>query len=115
MILTGKKLVYLRVAVFKSGVDCSLYVDNFQIYYRSFNMNKLQRWANDYGFKFSKPKTVCMHICQKRGLHLNPQLILDKSPIPVVEETIIIIIIFFFSFFFWGGIIFDSRLFFVPI
>ena len=27
------------------------------------------------------------HICQKRGLHLDPQLFLDKSPIQVVEET----------------------------
>ena len=29
----------------------------------------------------------CMHICQKRGLHLDPKLFLDKIPIPVVEET----------------------------
>ena len=28
-----------------------------------------------------------MHICQKKGLHLDPQLLLDKSPISVVEET----------------------------
>ena len=81
----------------KPGVDCSLYVDDFQVCYRSSNMsiierqlqlclNKLQQWATDNGFQFSKTKTVCMHICQKRGLHLDPQLFLDKSPIPVVEE-----------------------------
>ena len=75
----------------KPGVDCSLYVDDFQICYRSSNMsiierqlqlclNKLQQWATDNGFRFSKTKTLCMHICQKRGLHLDPQLCLDKSP-----------------------------------
>ena len=59
----------------KPGVDCSLYVDDFQVCYRSSNMsiielclNKLQQWATDNGFQFSKTKTVCMHICQKIGL-----------------------------------------------
>ena len=76
----------------KPGVDCSLYVDDFQVCYRSSTMsiierqlqlclNKLQQWATDNGFQFSKTKTVCMHISQKRGLHLDPQLFLDKSPI----------------------------------
>ena len=35
-----------------------------------------------------------MHICQKGGLHLNPQLFLDQCPIPVVEETIFLVVIF---------------------
>ena len=97
----------------KPGVDCSLYVDDFQICYRSSNMsiierqlqlclNKLQQWATDNGFRFSKTKTLCMHICQKRGLHLDPQLFLDKSPIPVVEETKFL------------GVIFDRKLSFIP-
>ena len=66
----------------KPGVDCSLYVDDFQVCYGSSNMsiierqlqlclNKLQQWATDNGFQFSKTKTVGMHICQKRGLHLD--------------------------------------------
>ena len=70
----------------KPGVDCSLYVDDFQICYRSSNMsiierqlqlclNKLQQRATDNGFRFSKT------------LYLHPQIFLDKSPIPVVEET----------------------------
>ena len=42
-----------------------------------------------------------MHICQKRGLHLDPQLFLDQCPIPVVEETKFL------------GVIFDRRLSFV--
>ena len=74
----------------KPGVDCSLC------------LNKPQQWATDNGFRFSKIKTVCMHICQKRGLHLDPQLFLDKRPIPVVEETKFL------------GVIFDRRLSFVP-
>ena len=97
----------------KPGVDCSLYVDDFQICYRSSNMsiierqlqlclNKLQQWATDNGFRFSKTKTLCMHICQKRGLHLDPHLFLDKSPIPVVEETTFL------------GVIFDRKLSFIP-
>ena len=64
--------------------------------------NKLQQWATDNGFRFSKTKIVCMHICQKRGLHLDPQLFLVQSPIPVVEETRFL------------GLIFDRRLSFVP-
>ena len=97
----------------KPGVDCSLCVNDFQIYYRSSNMsitecqlqfcfNKLQQWAIDDSFQFSKTKTVCMHIGQKRGLQFDPQLFLDKSPIPVVEETTFL------------GVIFDRKLFFVP-
>ena len=97
----------------KPGVDCSLYVVDFQISYRSSNMsiidrqlqiclNKLQQWPTDNGFRFSKTKTVCMHICYKRGLHLDPHLFLDKSPIPVVEEIIFL------------GVIFDRGLSFVP-
>ena len=31
-------------------------------------------------------KIVSMHICQKRGLHLDPQRFLNKTPIPV-EDT----------------------------
>ena len=58
----------------KPGVDCSLYVDAFQICYRSSNMsiierqlqlclNKFQERATDNGFHFSKTKIVCIHIC----------------------------------------------------
>ena len=32
-------------------------------------------------------KTVSMLICQKRGLHLDPQLFVDKNSINVVEQT----------------------------
>ena len=88
----------------KPGVDCSLYFDDFQICYRSSNMSIIERQMQLCLNKHSilKTKTVYMHFCQKRCLHLDPQLFLDKSPIPVVEETIFL------------GVIFDRRLSFVP-
>jgi ribonuclease HI len=95
------------------GVDCSLYVDDFLICYRSkhmhtierqlqININKIQNWANTNGFKFSKSKTVCMHFCQLRRHHDGPNLTLEGTPIPVVEETKFL------------GIIFDRKLTFIP-
>ena len=74
----------------KPGVDCSLYVDDVHFRYRSSNMsiierqlqlclNKLQQWVTDNGFRFSKTKTVSMHIYQKRYLYLDPQLFRDNS------------------------------------
>ena len=72
----------------KAGVNCSLYVDDFQNSYISSKnhinerqlqlcLNNLQQWSTDNGFRFSK----------KTGLNIDPQNILDKRPIPVVEET----------------------------
>ena len=57
--------------------DCSLYVDDFCICYRSKsmatierqlqqNLNKIENWATSNGFKFSKSKTQCVHFCQLR-------------------------------------------------
>ena len=91
------------------SVRCSLYVDDFLICYRSRNMrsierllqrclNKIQTWADENGFQFSKSKTVCMHFCQQRTLHLDPELVLYGDKIPVVEETKFL------------GLIFDRRL-----
>ena len=87
------------------GVDCSLYVDDFLICYRSKNMNtferhfqinlnKIQKWATENGFKFSKSKIVCMHFCHLRKAHNDPTLTLDGTPIPVVEENKSIGIVF---------------------
>ena len=58
-------------------IDCSLYVDDFCICYRSKsmatiecqlqqNLNKIENWATSNGFKFSKSKTQCVHFCQLR-------------------------------------------------
>ncbi|OOZ61509.1 hypothetical protein BOW45_13050 [Solemya velum gill symbiont] len=80
----------------KTDTEGSLYVDDSSISYRSKHMctmerhlqqclNKLDKWANTDGFKFSKTKTVCIHFCQLRGLHPDPTLFLAKAPIPVVK------------------------------
>ena len=95
------------------GVDCSLYVDDFLICYRSKNMNtierqlqlnlnKIQKCSTENGFKFSKSKTVCMHFCHLRKAHDDPILTLDGTRIPVVEENKFL------------GVIFDRKLSFIP-
>jgi len=58
------------------------------------SLNKLQEWADSNGFKFSSTKTVCLHFCHLRKLHPDPQLFLNGSPIPVVEEVKFLGIIF---------------------
>ena len=50
-------------------------------------LNKIE-WALYNGFKFSKSKTQCVHFCQFRKLHDNPQLYLYGSLIPAVDEEI---------------------------
>ena len=92
-----------------ADVRGSLFVDDFLICYRSKNMNRIERvvqgclgkiesWADTNGFWFSKSKTVCMHFCNKRTLHLDPSLKLYNSEIPVVSETKFL------------GLIFDKKL-----
>ena len=95
------------------GVDCSLHVDDFLIYYRSkntntierqlqLNLNKIQKWATENGFKFSKSKTVCMHFCHLLKAHNDPVLTCDGTPIPVVEENKFL------------GVVLDRKLSFIP-
>ena len=94
-------------------IECSLYVDDFLICYRAKHMcsietqlniclDRLQKWCDTNGFKFSKKKTVCMHFCQLRKLHLDPSLFLGGEPIPVVKEHKFL------------GLIFDNKLNFIP-
>jgi ribonuclease HI len=86
-----------------------LYVDDFTISYCSQIMACIERklqnslyhlsnWANENGFKFSTTKTVCMHFCNRRGLHPDPVLHLNNNPIPIVEKTKFL------------GLIFDRKL-----
>ena len=95
------------------GMQCSLYVDDFLITYTSKNMqtierqlqlclNKIQEWAQQNGFRFSRTKTVCMHFCNLPKLHPEPELSLDGTVIPLVNE---------FKFL---GVIFDRKLSFIP-
>ena len=93
--------------------DGSLYVDDFCMCYRSKSMrtierhlqqciNRIENWASHNGFKFSKSKTQCVHFCQLRKVHNDPELYLYGSLIPVVED---------FKFL---GVIFDRKLSFIP-
>jgi len=101
------------VKAISPGVECSLYVDDFLIFYRSKyihiierhlqrSLNMLSHWADTNGFKFSSSKTVCMHFCRGRSAHTNPELMLNGTLIPVVEQTKFL------------GVIFDNKLTFLP-
>ena len=50
-------------------------------------LTKLQEWADTNGFKFSTAKTVCVHFCRLHKFYSDPQLLVNGSPIPVVEEV----------------------------
>jgi ribonuclease HI len=93
----------------QDGIDMSLFVDDFAISCRSKNMhsierqlqlclNKIQKWADNNGFKFSQSKTVCVHFCNKRKVHLDPDLNLGGHEIPVVDQVKFL------------GVIFDKKL-----
>jgi len=101
------------VRAISPGVECSLYVDDFLIVYRSKyipiierhlqrSLNMLSHWADTNGFKFSSSKTVCMHFYRLRYAHPNPELTLNGTLIPVVEQTKFL------------GVIFDNKLTFLP-
>ena len=63
---------------------------------------KLQDWIDSNGFKFSQTKTVCVHFCRLRKPHPDPLLLLNGTPIPVVDQIKFL------------GLIFDKKLSFVP-
>jgi ribonuclease HI len=65
-------------------------------------VNRITNWTNENGFSLSSSKTSCVHFCRKRGIHPDPEIQLSGSVINVVKE---------FKFL---GVIFDSRLTFIP-
>ena len=79
------------------GVECSLYVDDFVIMYKSPTIDAIQRklqhsnnrsekWTLENGFTISKNKTVDMHFCPDKkcmGLVLK----LGNYPIQFVKEA----------------------------
>ena len=100
------------IKVIQPGVECSLYVDDFVIIYRSKSINDIERklqlainglnrWTFENGFTISKNKTVAMHFCRKRQ-HDDPVLKLGNSQIQFVKE---------FKFL---GLIWDCKLSFKP-
>ena len=66
------------------------------------NLNKIEKWTVEDGFKFSMTKTYCVHFCQERRLHLDPALKLYNNPIPIVDQAKFL------------GVIFDKKLSFIP-
>ncbi|GBO37413.1 putative RNA-directed DNA polymerase from transposon X-element, partial [Araneus ventricosus] len=78
-------------------VHGSLYVDDFQIHCAGTDMSfvvrqiqtaitRISEWADTNGFVFSVNKTKCMHFCRRRGLHPDPEILLNGNVIPVVSE-----------------------------
>ena len=45
------------------------------------NLKRIQKWATENGFKFSKCNTVCMHFFHLRKAHNDPVLTLDVHPL----------------------------------
>ena len=44
-------------------------------------LQRIQSWADENGFRFSKTITTCVHFCSKRKLHEDPCLQLDGNKI----------------------------------
>ena len=94
------------------GVECSLYVDDFVIMYKSptidaiqrklqHTINRLEKWTLKNGFTISKNKTVVMHFCSDKKC-MDPVLKLDNDPIQFVKEAK------------FPGLIWDTKLTFEP-
>jgi hypothetical protein len=94
--------------VLNDNIDGSLFVDDFSISCRGSNMatverqlqlclNKINKWSLENGFRFSKAKTNVLHFCNKRKLHNDPELFLDRIPLNVVKEAKFL------------GLIFDNK------
>ena len=80
-----------------SNTKCSLYVDDFTIYYRAkclteiknhlqLQIDKIQKWTEDNGFKFSTQKTQVMHFYQMRKKYPEPVIFLYGKQIPVTTS-----------------------------
>ena len=109
----GSILSVTLFSIKMNSLSKTLFVDDFNVSCRGRHMstierqlqlclNKIHKWSLQNGFRFSKAKTCCIHFCNKRKLHNDPELFLDKTPIKVVKEAKFL------------GIIFDSKLSFIP-
>ena len=99
--------------VIPDDVMHTLFVDDLSLSFASSRMpvaeRKLQltidrviRWGEKRGFKFSFSKSVVVHFCRIRGVHPDPDLYMHGQRISCVEETRFL------------GLIFDNRLTWVP-
>ena len=96
------------------NTDKSLYVDDFMMAFASKNkidhserhlqlqLKKLETWADENGFKFSHTKTLAVHFCRKNSCVKQPELFLYGKKIAVKDEAKFL------------GVIFDSKLSFIP-
>lgn len=96
-------------SVIPPNLSYSLYVDDIQISISSSNLalierqlqiaiNKLSKWADENGFRFSLEKTTCVMFSRRRGLSLDPSLSLNGHDIAVQSAHKFL------------GVIFDRRL-----
>jgi len=107
------ELEILVVKALCPGVECSLYVDDFLIYYRSKHIHIIERHSDaSISFRIGPTPTdinslpqkkVCIHFCRLHELHPDPQLFLNGSPIPVVEKVQFRGIIFWQKTFFFSA------------
>ena len=95
------------------GIEKYLFVDDFTISARGktlagierqlqLTINKLQKWVLENGFKFSTPKTECIHFHRRRTQVLAPALTLNGQPVKVSRQVKFL------------GVIFDDKLSFMP-
>jgi hypothetical protein len=66
------------------------------------NLDKIQRWALENSFKFSKSKTQCVHFFRLRKHNNDLEFYISGSKIPVGDEAKFL------------GIIFDKKISFIP-
>ena len=80
-----------------SGVECTPYVDDFVIMYKSptidaiqrklqHTINRLEELTIKNGFTISKNETVAMHFCPDKKC-TDPVFKLDNDPIQFVKEA----------------------------
>ena len=62
------------------------------------DVNSVQKWVSEKGFKFSTSMTVCIHFHQQYVFFQDPNILLGKTPIKVVKEAKFL------------GLIFDNKL-----
>ena len=102
------------VNTLRQNVDCSLYVDDFLVCYRSkckmhiierqlqLQLDRLKVWADLNGFTFSPSKTFAVHFCLKHSCVRDPDLYINNKKLEVRVQARFL------------GVIFDRKLNFLP-
>ena len=61
-------------------------------------INRIENWASHNGFKFSKSKAQCVHFCQLRKVHNDPELYLCGSLMKILNFLEFFLIVNFLSY-----------------